>query len=137
MANSPKLFRVTVFILAMIPLSAGLAGVFRGTEFPGFLVESGNADGPSHFRFLSGIFLAMGLAYWSCAFNWGNATWGGPLPRFRLLCALTIAGGLARLLSVLLDGTPSNGHLVGLGMELIVVPLLLVWSFRFTPELES
>lgn len=137
MTINGTLFRVTVFCLALIPLSAGLAGVLLGTEFPGFMAEAGNADAPSHFRFLSGIFLAMGVAYWSCAFNLGSAKWGEPLPRFRLLCVLTISGGLARLLSLVTDGLPSTGHLVGLGMELIVVPLLLLWSFHLTPTTNS
>ena len=52
--------------------------------------------------------------------------------RFRLLSALVVAGGLARLLSLAVTGTPSAGHLAGLGLELVVVPLLVLWQSRIT-----
>ena len=118
-------FRIVVAILALIPVSAGIAGVFFGLSFPGFVVVDASADAQSHFRFLSGIFLAMGLAYWAVALGRGN--W---LARFQLLAILTMAGGVARLVSLLVDGTPSLGHQLGLGMELIVLPALLLWSRR-------
>lgn len=123
--NSPRLFRIIVAILALIPISAGGAGVMYGLSFPGFVVVTANADAASHFRFLSGIFLAMGLAYWTVAIDLGN--W---LSRFQLLAALTIAGGVARGASLFADGAPSVGHLLGLGMELLVVPAMLLWSLR-------
>lgn len=120
-------FRCTVAILALIPISAGAAGVMNGLAFPGFDVTTENADAASHFRFLSGIFLTMGLAYWSVALGWGDY-----LPRFQLLGVLTVAGGLARAVSYVLDGEPSVGHQLGLGMELVVVPVLLLWSCRLS-----
>ena len=122
-------FRATVAFLALIPIGAGAAGVFYGLAFPGFGVVSGEADASSHFRFLSGIFFAMGLAYWSVALRMGN--W---LERFWLLGLLTIAGGLGRALSLASDGVPSTGHLIGLGMELVVVPLLFFWSVYLYPK---
>lgn len=102
-------------------------GVIFGLSFPGFEVQGGNPDALSHFRFLSGIFLAMGLTYWTVALGLGN--W---LSRFRLLAALTIAGGLARAVSLAIDGLPSPGHQIGLGMELMVFPLLFLWSLRIS-----
>jgi hypothetical protein len=41
-----------------------------------------------------------------------------------------VAGGLARLLGLITTGAPSRGHVFGLGMELIVVPLLMLWQWR-------
>jgi hypothetical protein len=118
-------FRIIVAVLALIPIGAGAAGMVYGLSFPGFDVSVANPDAQSHFRFLSGVFFAMGLAYWSVALGIGN--W---LQRFQLLAMLTIVGGLARLVSLASDGAPSIGHQIGLGMELIAVPLLLVWSVR-------
>ena len=122
---SATAFRIVVAVLALIPISAGIAGAIFGLSFPGFDVVEASADGQSHFRFLSGIFLAMGLAYWTVALGSGN--WHA---RFQLLAVLTMAGGVARLVSLFVDGTPSLGHQLGLGMELIVVPTLLLWSRR-------
>jgi hypothetical protein len=110
--------------LAAIPVLAGLEGIVSGPEFLG-VGHSWPADLDSHFRFLSGIFLAMGVAWYSCipAIE-ANAA------RFQLLAALTFAGGLARLFSLGVAGPPSLGHLGGLGIELIVVPLLVLWQAR-------
>ncbi|MEM0899777.1 MAG: DUF4345 domain-containing protein [Pseudomonadota bacterium] len=118
-------FRSIVAVLALIPISAGAAGVFYGLSFPGFDVVSQNANASSHFRFLSGIFLAIGVAYWTVALAMGD--W---LRRFQLLAVLTVVGGLARGLSIFADGTPSTGHQMGLFMELGVAPLLLFRSTR-------
>ncbi len=80
-------------------------------------------DLDSHFRYISGIFFAVGVAFATCVP--GIEAKG---PRFRLLGALVVAGGLARLVSLVAVGVPSNGHVFGLAMELGVVPLLLLWQ---------
>ena len=43
---------------------------------------------------------------------------------------MVVCGGLARLFSLVAVGVPSRGHLFGLGMELGVVPLLMLWQWR-------
>ncbi len=118
------LFRLVVAVLALVPISAGLAGIVLG---PAFLSTDApwSADLDSHLRFLSGVFLMIGLAYWSCLKD-PRAT----SARFRLLCLATIVGGLARLYSLSQAGWPSAGHQLGLIMELVVVPLLLLWHHR-------
>jgi len=118
-------FRIAIFILACIPVSAGAAGVVFGAGFPGFDAGSASADLDSHFRFLSGVFLAVGIGFWTCALNRGNAA-----ARFNLLVVLVFAGGVARLISLLHFGAPSAGHMAGLAMELIVVPLLALWQHQ-------
>jgi hypothetical protein len=119
-----RAMQFAIAVLALLPIGAGLAGAVRGPALLG--VEPGwPTDLDSHFRFLSAVFLVLGLAWWSCIP--GLADKG---PRLRLLAAATFVGGLARLASLALAGTPSAGHLVGLGMELVVVPLLVAWHFR-------
>ena len=115
-----------VALLALIPTSAGLAGIVLGPDFLR-LDPPWPADLDSHFRFLSGVFIAIGLGFYSCIP--AIETKG---PRFRLLAALVFSGGLARLLSLAIAGAPSAGHLVGLGMELVVVPYLVVWQARLS-----
>ncbi len=119
-----RLLQGVIAGLGLVPVGAGAAGVLLG---PGFLDldRPWPVDLDSHFRYLSGLFLAAGLAFWSCvpAVERRGA-------RFRLLGALVVAGGLARLLSLLSAGSPSAGHLAGLLLELAVVPLLLVWQRR-------
>lgn len=118
-----RLLQATIAILAMLPVFAGLAGVVMG---PGFLGEkTPPVDLSSHVRFLSGLFLAFGIAWYSCIPAIETKT-----ERIRLLAILTFSGGLARLYSLAVDGLPSAGHMLGLGMELVVVPCLVVWHGR-------
>ena len=50
--------------------------------------------------------------------------------RLRLFCLMIFIGGLARALSAFEYGLPSAGHRLGLGMELVVTPLLVLWQAR-------
>ena len=84
-----------------------------------------DVDLDSHFRYLSGIFLGAILALYSCIPAIERKG-----PRFRLVGALIVCGGLARLLGLLINGVPGDGHLYGLVMELFVTPMLLLWQAR-------
>ena len=83
------------------------------------------ADLDSQFRYLSGLFLAMLIGFASCirAVERRGA-------RMRLLGAMVVVGGLARAWSLLVVGAPSIGHLVGLAIELGIMPALLLWQVR-------
>ncbi len=117
-----------VLIAALVPVSAGLAGIVLGPE----LLGATAADFPSfdsHLRYLSGLLLGIGLAFWSLVPRIERA---GAL--FRLLTFLVVAGGVARLLSLAIVGAPSRPMLGGLIMELIVTPLLCLWQARIARE---
>ena len=117
-----RLLQAVVALACLVPLSAGTLGVVRGV---GWLHGTGT-DLDSHFRYLSGIFLGVGIAFASCVPAIERAG-----PRFRLLGAFVVCGGLARLLSLITVGPPGTGQLFGLAMELGVVPCLLVWQAGF------
>ena len=51
-------------------------------------------------------------------------------PRLRLLGAMVVLGGAARLWSLATAGVPSLGHQMGLAIELVEVPLLLLWQAK-------
>ena len=117
-----KLLQQTVAILAIIPVAAGLYGVIFGQALTGDRVS---ISAESHFRFLSGLLLAIGICYWSTVPGIDAKT-----GRFRLLSLLVFIGGLGRLVGLLLTGLPSIGMLGGLFIELIVVPILCLWQAR-------
>lgn len=119
-----RLLQATVGVLALVPISAGAAGVLVG---PGFVLTAPDwpVDLDSHFRYLSGIFLALGLTYWATVPSIERKA-----AMFRLASVLVVAGGAARLGSLLAVGVPSTPHLVGLGLETLVVPLLVLWQRR-------
>jgi len=102
----------------------GIEGILSG---PAFLhaVPPWPVDLDSHFRFLSGLFLTVGIAWYSCVPGIETKT-----ERLQLLAACTFAGGLARLLSLLTIGVPSPGHIAGLCVELVAVPALVWWQGR-------
>lgn len=103
-------------LFAMLSVWQG-AGVLIPGDAPA------DRDLESHFRYLSGIFLGLLFILYSCVPHIERRG-----PRFRLLGALIICGGLARLTGMLLAGVPGTGHLYGVAMELGVTPLLLVWQ---------
>lgn len=122
-AAERRLLQAAAALACLIPLGAATTGILLGA---GWLTDGPVApDLDSHFRYLSGIFLVVGLGFASCIPAIERTG-----PRFRLLGAMVVAGGLARALSLAVVGTPSAGHLAGLGVELAAVPLLLVWQAR-------
>ncbi len=122
-----RALQVVVAVLALVPLSAGLQGVIEGPA----ATLGDPAAGPrpvdldSHYRYLSGLLLGLGLLFLSCIP--GIERKG---TRFRLAAAVVFVGGLGRALSLALHGAPTWPHLVGLGLELAVVPALAVWQAR-------
>jgi len=123
MIRERALFQTVVAVASLVPILAGLDGVLRGAAMTGLHAPSPDLD--SHFRYLSGIFLMLGMAFAATvpAIERQGA-------RFRLLGAMVVMGGLARLLSWLMVGEPSLPHRLGLVMELVVVPLLMLWQAR-------
>ena len=116
-----RLLQLVLLVLSLSPLGIGGLGMIRGAEWLG--AASTSLD--SHFRYLSGIFFGLGLALLSCIPRIETMT-----VRFRWVAALVVIGGLARLGGLLANGTPGRGHVIGLGLELIVTPLLVLWQAR-------
>jgi len=119
-----RLLQAVLLLLSLSPLGIGGAGMLLG---PGWLKGVGEvpADLDSHFRYLSGIFFGLGLALLTCVPRIESMT-----VRFRWIAVLVVIGGLARLLGLVEHGVPGRGHVVGLGLELVVTPLLVLWQHR-------
>ena len=120
-----RVLQVVVAIACIVPLSTGGEGIIRGAGMLRGVPLPVPPDVDSHFRYLCGIFFVVGLAFASCVPAIERKG-----PRFRLLGAMVVAGGLSRLLSLVTVGAPSFGHRFGLVMELGVVPLLMLWQWR-------
>lgn len=119
-----RLLQAVVALACAVPLVAGGTGIVRGAEWLAQAPVATDLD--SHFRYISGIFLGVGLAFASCIP--GIERKGA---RMRMLAAFVVIGGLARAYSLAEDGPPSIGHQFGLAMELIVVPCLVAWQSGF------
>jgi len=120
-----RLLQIVVAVACLVPLLAGGSGVLRGAQMMHGVGASPPIDLDSHFRYLSGLLLGLGLAFIWCIPAIERRT-----TLFRALAFLAVVGGLARLLGLLLHGIPGPGHVFGLGMELGTVPLLVLWQAR-------
>lgn len=117
-----RLLQAVILVVVLVPLSAGAAGAILGPDWLHRGVVGRDLD--SHFRYLSGLLFAMGLLFLTCVPHIERMG-----PRIRMLAALPVVGGLARLFA-LLQGPPSRAHIIALFIELGVVPLLVLWQAR-------
>jgi hypothetical protein len=122
MDRERKLLQQSVAIVAIVPVAAGLYGVLFGQALTGDAVS---ISAESHFRFLSGLLLGIGLCVWSTLPAIEAKT-----NRFRILTLLVVIGGLGRLVGLGLTGLPSLFMIGGLILELIVTPVLCLWQTR-------
>jgi hypothetical protein len=122
-AFEKRLLQATMLAVLLVPLAGGLAGAIFGPDWLHRGVVGRDLD--SHFRYLSGLLLAMAALFASCVPGVERKA-----ARLRLLAVLPVTGGLARLAGLVLSGPPGRGHLIALAIELGVVPLLVLWQAR-------
>lgn len=122
-ANEKRWLQGVVLLACLVPLTAGPMGIVRGAAWMAHGPVSADLD--SHFRYLSGIFTGVGLAFLSCVIGIERKS-----ARFRMLAAFVVLGGLARALAWVETGPPDPGNRFGLVMELVVVPLIALWQWR-------
>ncbi len=115
--------QIVVGIASLVPIGAGAAGALLGPAMVDITGVAAAAD--SHFRYLSGLLLGIGIA-----FALSIPRIEAHTARFRLLGAIVVAGGLARLLGLVVRGVPDKSMLFELVMELGVTPALVVWQAR-------
>jgi hypothetical protein len=120
-----RMLQGVIALACLVPLTAGPTGIWRGATWmaEGAPVSVGL---DSHFRYMSGIFTGVGIAFATC------------IPRIevkgarmRMLVAFVVLGGLARLWSLIQVGSPNFGNQFGLIMELCVTPALALWQAAF------
>lgn len=109
-------------VAGIVPVVAGLWGVFHP-------VAGSVGSQLNHGRYLSGLLLAIGLAFWAAIPDIERQT-----ARIRLLTGVVVIGGFCRLLGVIV-GDPLSPSVAGaLAMELAVTPLLCFWQSRLVPR---
>lgn len=111
--------RAAFAIAGLVPVTAGLWGIVAALGGPaGSLMNHG--------RYLSGLLLGIGLAFWASVRDIEHHT-----ARIRLLVAIVMLGGACRLVGILLGDPLSPSVMGALVMELGVTPLLCLWQARF------
>jgi hypothetical protein len=108
--------QISVAVGAVVPLAAGAWGALGG-------LASADGEFVSHERYLSGLLLMIGIAFWSTIPGIERKT-----VVFRLLTVLVFGGGLCRLLGLVLGDSLQWPVAGALAMELVVTPLLCLWQ---------
>ncbi|MBB4686988.1 DUF4345 domain-containing protein [Amycolatopsis jiangsuensis] len=120
-AKSRKALVMTLGLLGAIPVASGLSGIFGGPErAPGGGRTTPSVD--SEYRFVNTFWTAAGLVLW----------WSIQRPEKRAAATRTVlgtaaVGGLPRLLSARRAGAPHPVFRAATVLELLVVPVVLVW----------
>lgn len=120
-----RLLQAVVALACLVPLSAGGAGVIQSAAMLKGVSAPVPPDLDSHYRYLSGLLLGIGFVFASSIFAIERRTLV-----FRTLGVVVVVGGLGRLFAVVEGGEPSTGHLLALAMELLAVPLIVLWQGR-------
>ncbi len=115
-----RLLQIVMAVACLVPIVGGGAGVLKGA---GMLGGTG-VDLDSHFRYLSGLLLGIGLAFAAMIPQIERRT-----ALVRLLTFVVVVGGLARAAECL-HVIPSRTLIAALVMELVVTPLLCLWQGR-------
>jgi hypothetical protein len=84
-----RALQVAVALGCLVPIGGGARGIWLGPQMAG---AAGPADLDSHFRYLSGLLLGIGLAYLTAIPRIEQYSL-----RFRILTAIVVVGGLGRL----------------------------------------
>jgi hypothetical protein len=114
--------QAVLLLVALIPLSAGLAGVITG---PAFFQIAASVSADSHMRYLSGLLLGIGILALTVIPHVERHT-----ERMGALTLIVFVGGLSRLWALLLVGKPNAVMTAALFVELLLTPALFLWVRR-------
>ena len=120
-----RMLQGAVALASVVPILAGMQGIVESAAMVRGVGPPLAPDLDSHFRYLSGLLLGIGLGFLACVPRIADRG-----AAFRLLGGIVLVGGLARLLGVVLYGLPGPEHRFALVMELGVVPALMLWQAR-------
>jgi hypothetical protein len=120
-----RLLQAATLLACFVPLSMGVTSVLGSAAVLRGVAPPLPIDLDSHFRYLSGLLLGIGIVFLACLRGIERHR-----PVFLALGCLVVVGGLARLLSLIQLGVPGPGHVFGLVMELGVVPAIVLWQGR-------
>ncbi len=117
-------------VLSLIPLAGLVIGFTDGSDF--FMPEGSHAPAnlDNQFRYLSGVYVAVTIGIWYALPEIERR-----LAIMRIIGAAIMLGAVGRLLSMRSHGVPDDpAMIVGVVLEGVVVPLLLLWQARIARQ---
>jgi hypothetical protein len=113
--------QVFLGVFSLIPVAFALLGFVHGA---GRLSPDGvTVDLDNQYRYFSGMYLVVAFLLWSIipAIEKHGRT-------LFLISAAIFIGGLGRVVSYMTMGAPSQDLVVGMGIELVVPVIFIVWQ---------
>jgi len=117
-----KILQCAILIFGFVPVLAGGYGAITGVNLFDNNVQP-SIDLNNHFRYLSGLLLGIGLAFWSFIPKIETKSL-----QIQLLTTIVFVGGLARLSGTIIHGEFNPAIAFALCMELIVTPAIWWWQ---------
>ena len=117
-----RLLQIAIALGGLIAVGAGMAGGLHGTLMLG---DWGDVNLDSHFRYLSGLLVGLGVAYWSAIPDIEHQE-----ARISLITLIVVTGGFFRALGLLASGSPDWPMRAALVVELVGAPLIYLWQRR-------
>jgi Domain of unknown function (DUF4345) len=126
-----RVLTLVVRILCIIPFATGAVDLLLGANAlntVGVQLSDEALTEPSlnsQLRFFAAIWLGFGFMVWHATSDLTkHAAW------FRLMCFALILSGVGRLISLIQFGIPAAPFVVATIIELVVIPLVLLWHWR-------
>jgi hypothetical protein len=120
--GSRRALQVVLAFLALIPISTGLMDALGGVHaLPTKQVATATLE--SNYRFLGTLWFGVGLLI-----VWIIPRVETALAPFRAVCAISVAGGLVRLLSMAVAGIPHSIFVWACVLELTAPPAMALWQ---------
>jgi hypothetical protein len=128
---SKKTLQIVLAILALIPILTGVMDLILGAHalnvsggaLPSEVVQNVVLD--SQTRFLGAIWFGIGIILY-----WVIPSVDKQTTLFRLLAGVIFLGGIGRLFSAFLVGLPPVEFIAATVLELIGMPILVLWQSR-------
>lgn len=119
---SRRALQIVLAVLATVAVVSGLAGMVLG---PAALPSASPVDATvdSEYGFANAFWFAAGVVVWWAIPRIEQAT-----VVLRVALGAAFLGGIARLFAAAASGWPHPVFLAALGVELFVIPIVLVWQ---------
>lgn len=123
---SKRALQIATAVLGTVPVLTGIVGMF-GLSDP-IYASTGLPANPlldSNLRFLSGVWLGLGLAVYWLIPNIERQT-----VLFRALWGMIFLGGIGRLMSMFFLGWPPVPFIAFTVLEIVGAPVFIAWQAR-------
>ncbi len=121
-----RFFQIIIGLLSLVPILGAVTAFGQGGAYFFPAGAEVPVDLDNQYRYLAGTYLSVTFAIW-----WTLGNIEERVAAIRIVCAGIFIGGLGRVWSMVTVGMPDSPEFVaGIVIEVVLVPLLLLWQMR-------